>query len=147
LTERFPCVNINPRKNITMLIINKVVEIVNESYAELFTAVNQFHKLRIGDMFPDMANSDCMLLMAIARLGAQKGRHRDGIGAGGEGACTELGSVKKPAESGSTGADRAHCEPGGPAQHLRDPDRKGKEKSRRRLRLRWENLAGQWSHR
>ena len=55
-----------------MLIINKVVEMVNESYAELFTAMNQFHKLRIGDMFPDIAKSDGMLLMAIARLSAQK---------------------------------------------------------------------------
>lgn len=72
MTERFPCVNIIPRKNITMLTINKVVEMVNESYAELFTAMNQFHKLRIGDMFPDIAKSDGMLLMAIARLSAQK---------------------------------------------------------------------------
>lgn len=46
---------------------------MNELHAELFTAMNQFHKLRIGDMFPDMAKSDCMLLMAIGRSSAQKG--------------------------------------------------------------------------
>lgn len=72
MTERFPCVNINPRKNITMLIINKVVDMLNELHAELFTAMNQFHKLRIGDMFPDMAKSDCVLLMAIGGLSVQK---------------------------------------------------------------------------
>lgn len=71
MTEQFPCVNIS-LQNITMLIINKVVEMVNELHAELFTAMSQFRKLRIGDMFPDMAKSDCMLLMAIAGSDAQK---------------------------------------------------------------------------
>ena len=37
-------------------------------YRNLFTTMSQFHKLRFGDLFPDMTKADGATLMAIAHF-------------------------------------------------------------------------------
>lgn len=59
-----------------MLRIDKVVSLVNELYGRFFSAMHQFQRLKIGDMFPDMTKGDCMALMAIERINRKK---EDGI--------------------------------------------------------------------
>lgn len=45
---------------------------MNELYGRFFSAMHQFQRLRIGDMFPDMAKGDCMTLMAILHVNRKK---------------------------------------------------------------------------
>lgn len=45
---------------------------MNEMYGRFYSAMNQFHRLRIGDMFPDMTKGDCMTLMAIDHFNREK---------------------------------------------------------------------------
>lgn len=46
---------------------------MSELHAELFSVMEQFHKLRIMDVFPEMTKSDCMMLLAVERLSEKKG--------------------------------------------------------------------------
>lgn len=55
-----------------MLIINKVVSLVNEIYGRFYSVMNQFRRLRLGDLFPEMSKSDCMTLMAIDHFNQEK---------------------------------------------------------------------------
>ena len=43
-------------------------------YRRLFTTMSQFHKLRFGDLFPDMTKMDSMTLMAIAQFNCNEER-------------------------------------------------------------------------
>lgn len=38
---------------------------MNEIYGRFYSVMNQFRRLRIGDLFPEMSRGDCMTLMAI----------------------------------------------------------------------------------
>lgn len=45
---------------------------MNEMYGRFYSAMNQFRRLRIGDLFPDMTKGDCMTLMAIDHFNREK---------------------------------------------------------------------------
>ena len=40
---------------------------MNELYKQVFRAMEQFHKLRIGDMIENISKGECMTLMVIAK--------------------------------------------------------------------------------
>ena len=50
-----------------MLNNNEVMK-MDETYRKFFMAMTQFHKLKLGDLFPDMTKMDCMTLMTIAHF-------------------------------------------------------------------------------
>lgn len=41
---------------------------MDETYRKFFISMTQFHKLKLGDLFPDMTKMDCMTLMTIAHF-------------------------------------------------------------------------------
>lgn len=45
---------------------------VNEMYGRFYAVMNQFRRLRIGDLFPELSKSDCMTLMAIDHFSREK---------------------------------------------------------------------------
>lgn len=45
---------------------------MEELYGKLFSTMHQFQRLRIGDLFPDMTNGECMTLLAIDRFNQEK---------------------------------------------------------------------------
>lgn len=45
---------------------------MNEMYGRFYSVIHQFHRLRIGDLFPEMSKSDCMTMMAIAHFNREK---------------------------------------------------------------------------
>lgn len=45
---------------------------MNEMYGRFFSVINQFHRLRIGDLFPELSKSDGMTLMAIDHFNKEK---------------------------------------------------------------------------
>lgn len=45
---------------------------MNEMYGRFFAVMNQFHRLRIGDLFSEMPRGDCMMLMAIDHFNREK---------------------------------------------------------------------------
>jgi len=45
-------------------------------YRQFFTAMSQFHKLRIRELLPDMTKVDCMTLMEISNLDCAEGEKK-----------------------------------------------------------------------
>lgn len=45
---------------------------MNKLYNEFFKATEQFNRLKIADMFPEMSKGDCMTLMAIDHYNQEK---------------------------------------------------------------------------
>ncbi len=45
-------------------------------YRRFFSSISQFHKLRFGDLFPDMTKMDGMTLLTIAHFNCEHGEER-----------------------------------------------------------------------